>query len=455
MRLIAIVVFIVSFQMARAQGLYHSNWHFGDSVAISFSGGAPINLPSCRLSTSEGCSSMSDSLGNLLLYSDGINVFNANHLLMPNGDSLHGCESSTQAALIVKHPSSDHLYYVFTTDCNENNGEYGLSYSVVDMALDGGLGDVVEKNTLLLAGCDEKLTATYNSTSTGYWIVTYLRDATTSAYYSYPFTNSGIGVPVISHVAPVDAISYRAGNLRISPDNRYIVSCHWVQSKMQVGSFNDTTGVISNDFQIDSIPYPYYAEFSGSGDRLYVTGNFVTLYQIDATSMDSVALNNSVQVIHNAQPMFGLLALGALQRAADGKIYVARNEKYFLGTIADPDELGTACNYIDNGVALNEFSMLGLPNFVYPVTAAPTSTASSHREAQQLFIFPSPTSHVVKCQLEEKIIAYKIVDAVGNCVVKGDTPVNNDVNVTHLPTGLYIFEVTTENRQYRNCFIKK
>jgi hypothetical protein len=64
---------------------------------------------------------------------------------MPNGNGLHGSTTSSQSAMIVKQPGNLNMYYIFTTDGVA--GAYGFCYSTVDMNLQGGLGDVVVKNS--------------------------------------------------------------------------------------------------------------------------------------------------------------------------------------------------------------------------------------------------------------------------------------------------------------------
>src|SRR5580698_5072929 len=59
-----------------------------------------------------GSASMCDkNTGNLLFYTDGMQVFNAALQPMPNGQNLGG-SYSTQAALIVPKPGSNHIYYI-------------------------------------------------------------------------------------------------------------------------------------------------------------------------------------------------------------------------------------------------------------------------------------------------------------------------------------------------------
>jgi hypothetical protein len=89
-----------------AQSARFNNWYFGNTAGITFASGAPVALTNGALVTTEGCASMSDDLGNLLFYTDGVTVWNRNHLPMTNGTLLNGHASSTQSGIIVQKPNS-------------------------------------------------------------------------------------------------------------------------------------------------------------------------------------------------------------------------------------------------------------------------------------------------------------------------------------------------------------
>ena len=149
-------------------------WYFGNNAGLDFTSGAPITLTDGKLATHEGCSTISDQHGNLLFYSDGINVWDKAHHLMPNGTGLLGHESSTQSAIIIPKAGSKTQYYIFTVDepDPEEPVNNGLNYTLVDLTLHNGFGDVVtsEKNVHLITyesndpeeshlKCSEKITA--------------------------------------------------------------------------------------------------------------------------------------------------------------------------------------------------------------------------------------------------------------------------------------------------------
>ena len=104
----------------------HYVWYFGDSAGVDFNSGSPVALTNGVLNTLEGCSSISDSAGNLLFYTDGITVYNRFHQQMPNGFGLYGGHSTTQSALIIPQPDSAFIYYIFTAD--ELGAPTGVNY---------------------------------------------------------------------------------------------------------------------------------------------------------------------------------------------------------------------------------------------------------------------------------------------------------------------------------------
>src|SRR5260221_2440511 len=157
-------------------------WYFGVLAALDFTGGSPVSITPSSINTNEGCSSISDTLGNLLFYTDGVTVWNRNHSPMPNGTGLMGGISATQSALIVPLPGSNTLYYIFTV--GENTDTTGFRYSEVDMTLDAGNGDVTaNKNIFILDHVTEKLTSVQHNNGTDYWVAVHQWGS--DAFYVY------------------------------------------------------------------------------------------------------------------------------------------------------------------------------------------------------------------------------------------------------------------------------
>ena len=147
-------------------------WYFGENAGLDFNNSSPTALTDGQLVTDEGCATISNSNGELLFYTDGTTVYNKNHQIMPNGSGLMGHPSSAQSATIVPKPSSSHLFYIFTTD-NENDPN-GFRFSVVDLNLDSGNGAVTnEKNILVYTPSTECLGVTKHGNGIDFWIITH------------------------------------------------------------------------------------------------------------------------------------------------------------------------------------------------------------------------------------------------------------------------------------------
>ncbi len=362
------------------------NWFFGDHAAISFSSGAPVALLNSSMLAGEGCSSISDSSGNLLFYTDGISVYDAHHTLMPNGAGLKGAPSSSQSALIVKKPGSKNLFYIFTIDENFNNGANGFQYSIVDMTLNGGLGDVDpgNKNVQIRGGTMERLAIAKHSNTSDFWIL--ITDFTNDELLAYKLTCAGLQTtPVQSNVGTLYAGNWRStfGYMKVSRQNNRIAMAGWEKQSFLLMDFNNATGVAANRIDITNSKidnYTYGVEFSPNGKLLYgttadgprglilnnLTMDTFRLFQFDLTSGNAATIGNSCTTLASHRSVSSQnysFYFGALQLGHDGKIYSANATDTYLGVVHLPDVPGTNCNYVLNGVDLKgRVSGLGLPN---------------------------------------------------------------------------------------------
>ncbi|WP_339685183.1 PKD domain-containing protein, partial [uncultured Nonlabens sp.] len=345
-------------------------WFFGTNASVDFNTGAPLAAPAGSLDTDEGCSSISDSCGILQMYSDGTTIWNRNGLPMPNGTGLSGNSSSAQSAIIIPDLGSTSRYFVVTI-----GGFQGLRYSIVDMTLNAGLGDVLpgRRDILIQQNTQEKVTAALSDNGNFYWIVTFEN----GVYSSYPAAG-GIILPsrgVNSTVAGTNGLTDARGYIRLSPNASKISNTSIGNAGTAwLADFNNITGVVSN---------PVALTTPGTRDRFYGTEfspNSQLVY-LNANSNDTgngCGATNTREILQyninsgggwNSSPV-ALAATGAnsgrgaLQLGIDGKIYHARVCQNWLGVIRSPDIVGAGAAYTDDGVALNNNSREGLPPFI-------------------------------------------------------------------------------------------
>ncbi len=337
-------------------------WYFGDHAGIEFNTGSPVTLTNGVFYGDEGCASVCDkTTGALLFFTKGDSVWNANRILMPNGFAIKGCQSSTQSSIIVPDPGNASRYFLFTTDCTENTFVNGLNYSIVDMTLAGGLGDIVtsSKNTTLLQPASEKLAAVSHCNGTDFWLIT--QNISTNSFYAFQVTSTGVSTPIISNTGSVNSGAF--GQLKISPDGKKLAAVLSSTSNVEVFDFSATTGIISNPIQLTGFFGPYGIEFSPDNSKLYAD-DITKIYQYDLSSGNAATINASQVVISNP-----VNTPFSMQLGPDGKIYIAKTAGWFtpngyVATINNPNVPGTGCSFVENSVFLSgKDSQKGLPNF--------------------------------------------------------------------------------------------
>lgn len=419
------------------------NWFFGVNAALHFPG--PTVITGSGLVTTEGCASISNSTGGILFYTDGISVWNRNNVVMPNGTGLMGGTSSTQSALIVPKPGSINLYYIFTVD--EDGGPDGFRYSIVDMTLDGGNGDVLTPNVPVLNNVTEKLTAVQKINSSDYWIL--VHEWGSDAFYAYTLDASGLqSTPVISYTGSVHTnsqIQNTYGQMKFNTCGTAIALAIGYLNTIELFDFDQTTGIVSNPMTIPMTDHVYGIEFAPGNELLYA-GCYdpsSTLVQFDLSSHNATTISNSRVTLSSTPDIYGI------QLANDGAIYVSRSWSSYLGRIENPDVPGTGCNYNDNGVFLDPNSVgvtsgLGLPGFIQSSFKSPEqncllNTISDHN-FETLSIKPNPSYSGFTIH-PDKATSIQVYDNLGKEIMNVSIDENEFTFGNELTSGIYFMRV--------------
>ncbi len=437
-------------------------WAFGANAGIDFNTDPPTPL-STQMRTNEGSSSVCDDRGQLLFYTDGTSVWDRNDNLMPNGSDLPGTiinitASTSQGALIVPVPGNLDRYYVFSMGSWERRPLYfgRLSYSIVDMSLNNGLGDVIasRKAILLDTLLTEHMTAV-SSNDCGAWLIVVSRQNNNFKAY-YIGTDSINHQPVISKGIPGKELKFFheiSGTIDIAPSRDKLAIA---QDKVILYDFDPDSGKITHPIILDTCTAPpasrdlstfYGICFSPDNTRLYASllevpaGEIVGVYQYDLSSGDSVAMVNSKTLISKGRA-------GAIKRGPDGKLYLTSGGAYSLHVIEQPNLAGTGCQYVVNGFTLLSSSIYGLPNLgtllrqktMYSVTIDST-LCSGPRSLKTKYI--SGESYIWN---DSTLGPTRITDSPGVYWVRYKVPVNSGCKYEyHVDTFKVIFHITTKN----------
>ncbi len=374
---IKLTFFLISFSLSAQNQV----WHFGEQAGIDFNTSPPTNITTGQMIAQEGCSSISDNRGNLLFYSDGVRVWNRNHTIMPNGNGLMGNLSTTMSCLIVPKPGDTTQYYVFTLD--ELVGSAGMRYSIVDMTLNGGLGDVSTKNVSFHSSMTEKMVG-LRLCNGNVWIISHQWNS--KNFYADLLTPSGFNPTVTSsvgttHSGGAQGVVNAVGHMAISQQGDRLAIAMRDGNIFEVFDFDESTGVVSNPITLNSSNYyrSYGVEFSPDGTKLYGASlSWGEVWQFDLTLGNASAIMGAAVKVGNVSSL-----IGAIKAAPDGRIYVTRaigqtNGLSYLATIGSPNLSGTACNFMDNSFSLgSRKSLLSLPNtFIDLKTGTGTATIS-------------------------------------------------------------------------------
>ncbi len=239
------------------------NWHFGNGLALRFVDDAPVLNPPSAMESFEGIMAISDTNGLLLFYTNGGGrmdipglppeqqqsngiIWNRNHEVMYDMRGVEGGGfSARQSSIAMPDPSGEAgVYYLFTMEeiefdvggpvAGQPDGR-GLSYFIIDMNLNGGLGGVRTADQRVYTPAYEALDATPMADGAGYWIICHNDSNDDPKFIITPLTASGVGMPVET---PTDRL---AGKIEFSPNGQHLLH------NGRLYGFDNGTGTIASD----------------------------------------------------------------------------------------------------------------------------------------------------------------------------------------------------------------
>jgi gliding motility-associated-like protein len=369
----------------------NSVWAFGLKAGYNLNTHLPFNT---ALQSEEGCASVaSRTTGNLLFLSDGKSAWNKNLQVMTQangnllGNNLNN-GTTAQGVCIVPFINDTNKYYLFSM---QPQGGYSLSaskgklyYSVVDMTLSAGNGNVVatQKNILLDSFLSESMISIPGN-NCDMWLMVHTVDS--AVFKAYHITAAGVDpVPVRSQTGsqisgfntyvvsfggqPFNYIygAYMIGCMAVSPDRTKIAITSTISNfgtlsayaGLAKGSlvcdFDAATGTVSNALLLDTIRC-YGAAFSPDNSKLYIsTAADLTpssdLIQYDITNYNVASIMASRFTLHQSYSGgFGMKVYNDTMYVAYGG---SSNSTPYLNRVNNPNLLGAAANYQSNAITL-------------------------------------------------------------------------------------------------------
>lgn len=364
-----------------SQDLKQHNWYFGSSTqAIRFNRGTNaaqfINNQSLPFNKGGAAVATDPATANLLFYTDGVRVYDASHVAMPNGSGLTGQTDANQPVAISPVPGQANKYYVFTNSANYTTGG-SISRSIVDMSLFGNAvfpapasGDIeVATKSVPMAGLtnrSEGMIVVPDPNRTDFWLITH-QNASQSysatkidATATFPTTTtSGIGLPM-----SVANFSYHPASKKLA------VSPQDPNTHALIIKFNNTSGVFSHDRTIfnsatasTSNQSIYDIEWDTKGQHLYLSRNGETGIPANVFQYDYINPSISLTSVLGA-PVFRSYGL---QIAPDSAIYhlyqAASGGPFLVGKLTNTDTVASEVINTQSLFAGANFNGTQFPSF--------------------------------------------------------------------------------------------
>ncbi|MEJ5144671.1 gliding motility-associated C-terminal domain-containing protein [Sphingobacterium sp. MYb388] len=282
------------------------------------------------------------------------------------------------APLVIPHPGNDKQYYIFYV---RNNG---LLYSLFDMSLNNGMGNIVSgQHNILISGYNtvigDRMTSVVGCN--GVWLVIRNKDA--NGYKSFLVSRQGLNsVPVLSEAGTPTLGDYNShGFLKASPNGRILATgvvkhqhiTDSISGILELYDFEPCSGKLKNTRIIDTGGYIGVC-FSPDNLKLYATRSVEHvilnlfrgyLFQFDLSLINIPAISASkTLIIQNPLAIEDIAScphnpavLGDIRLAPDGRLYllnyhppVCSGTGMAFHVIEQPNNVGLACQPIINAI---------------------------------------------------------------------------------------------------------
>ncbi|MCB0795784.1 MAG: hypothetical protein KDB88_13710 [Flavobacteriales bacterium] len=425
---------------------YMDNWHLGEGVQLQFDGiqiPTVINGPDSN--TIGNLQSISDPFtGDLLFTISYYGFYDKNGDLMPNGGNVFEAP-----VVIIPHPGDLDLYYAIHT------GSAGqLVYSIVDLSLNGGKGDVLPASKLVPFGPLQ--TALYEeviSDPSGlrHWLLTHNTGSDEFLLFEIEANDGLDTIPEVIAIGPVATTPFSVRRMDVTVSSDRLAMAMDNSQDIWLFDVDPFTGIITDPVVLDLDHFINALSFSASGNILYV-GNrndmAPIIFQYDLTAGDPVDILATQYAFPPSMNM--PTGVSNLQLGPDGRLWVepyAINDwaLQHLTRIENPEVLGPNAGLDTNGLDLGQEFLTSprIPLVYWPY--APTvgiGEVPGSAPALSLEVYPSPVQRSCTFSASRSVpgASLRLVDGMGRTI--RDLPFaawerQITVDVSDLPGGLY------------------
>jgi len=439
-------------------------------------GGISVDTLNFDINIESTVASISDSSGQLLFFTNGCVVADAQGNVLDGGTGLNPgtlhdlvCDKTgyivPKGAMILPAPGDSSLFYLFHLGAEHINGNTftcgPLYFTLVNYDASNGTGSVMSKNNILLTGSLEPFTAVRHGNGRDWWILQ--PEWGTDNIHTFLLSPTGLAGPFSAETgASLDG--KRIGATAISPDGSRFARFH-ADRGATVLDFDRCSGAFSASRFIPA-PFPLLwgggVAFSPNSRLLYATSQS-TLYEVDLTSSNPV-WDTVFYVFDNYT--WGT-TLHHLQYGPDGKLYFNTHSRAnYLSALEFPTPSGASIFHFKSlplGVK-NARTLPNFPNFrLYDLPGSTCDTlgidsppmVSTHllSEVSAPRVFPNPATGTITIVSEDaRIVPRRIrfFNLQGYLLLDRELPAHmhtSDFDISVLLSGTYVIVIDCEDHR--------
>ena len=387
-RCLLALLILLPFGLQAQTGLTRHQWLYGsNSYHLIFDAGSnQVSLDSLQIPMGFGGTAVAtDAItGVLLFYTDGVNVYDSEHRIMPNGSALGGSNLVHRGAAILPVTDSLDLFHVVVN--SGGNAPNQLQRYLVDLSAAGNnttagqpaAGDVVTGfSEVLMSNPTEAMEVIYTNTPS----LNYLLVQESGSFDLILFRNDGLAgltpADTFSMPQPFEAASFAwyplSQKIAVAPKEQFrnvqILDVDLLGGSLSFDQEILNTG--NSDFPSEAI---YDTEWSPDGRYLYISRHggggtdVANVYQYDF--LDTAAVPRSIfsTPLHRSYD---------LSFAPDGRIYHLYQETsggdFLLGALLNPNDSIDTLVYVPDQFAGRNFSARSFPLFAPEAPQEPIS----------------------------------------------------------------------------------
>ncbi|MBN8684681.1 MAG: hypothetical protein J0L99_18665 [Chitinophagales bacterium] len=379
-QIILSLLLLLNYYSAAAQ-MHDNHWIFGytyaagntDGTLLHFEKGYPeFRLENVRQDYFYYAIVCSDSAGNLIFHTDGRQLRNRLHQLMPGGEVINPGKMREEfwdgyptltGGMAIPAPGRENFYYLIHTTLKDGEPITilcpELLYTLIDMNANNGLGSVVEANSVIASGELPSPTLIKHGNGRDWWLV--VGEYLSKTYLIYLIDPTGIHLVQQQAIAPASLTN--ESYTEASPDGKYFIITD-SNTGLWIFDFDRCSGHLSNPRVLPYQPPAFFTStlaFSPDSRFLYA-GTHLVSYQVDMQSIDSetIAIDTIARYEYGASPAPPYMTHFFLpETAADGKIYYGTfNNSRAYHVINRPNLPLLAADMAQRGLELPKHNMM-------------------------------------------------------------------------------------------------